>query len=50
MNHQIDQYEDRRWVFDRTDIHAVSIATMNHWHTLATIWACQAGERMFRRQ
>lgn len=47
LNHQIDQYEDMRRVFDRTDIHAVSIATMNHWHALATIWACQAGKHVY---
>src|SRR5680860_1127188 len=31
---------DMRRVFDDKEIHAVSIATPNHWHALATIWAC----------
>jgi hypothetical protein len=34
---------DMRKVFDDKDIHAVSIVTPDHWHALATIWACQAG-------
>src|SRR5260370_42349080 len=36
--------QDLRRVFDNKDIDAVSIATPNHWHALATIWACQAGK------
>ena len=31
---------DIRKVLDDKDIHAVSIVTPNHWHALATIWAC----------
>jgi predicted dehydrogenase len=38
---------DLRKVFDNKDIHAVSIATPNHWHALATIWACQAGKHVY---
>jgi predicted dehydrogenase len=29
------------------DIDAVSIVTPNHWHALATIWACQAGKHVY---
>ena len=29
------------------EIDAVSIATPNHWHGLATIWACQAGKDVY---
>jgi predicted dehydrogenase len=28
-------------------IDAVSIVTPNHWHALATIWACQAGKHVY---
>ena len=38
---------DMRRVFDREDVDAVTIATPNHWHALATIWACQAGKDVY---
>ncbi len=38
---------DMRKVFERQDIDAVSIATPNHWHALATIWGCQAGKDVY---
>ena len=40
-------YRDMREVFADDGIAAVSIATPNHWHTLATVWACQAGKDVF---
>jgi predicted dehydrogenase len=36
-------YQDIRRVLDNKNIDVVSMATPNHWHALATIWACQAG-------
>jgi len=38
---------DMRRVFDDRDIDAVIIATPNHWHALAAIWACQAGKHVY---
>ncbi|MGH9613680.1 MAG: Gfo/Idh/MocA family protein [Bryobacteraceae bacterium] len=38
---------DLRRVFDDKSIDAVSIATPNHWHALATVWACQAGKDVY---
>jgi predicted dehydrogenase len=36
--------QDMRRVLDDKSIDLVTIATPNHWHALATIWACQAGK------
>lgn len=38
---------DLRRVLDRTDVDAVLIATPNHWHALAAIWALQAGKHVY---
>lgn len=38
---------DLRRVLDDKDIDAVSIVTPNHWHALATVWACQAGKNVY---
>ncbi|MCL2118632.1 MAG: Gfo/Idh/MocA family oxidoreductase [Planctomycetaceae bacterium] len=45
-SHKVDHYEDFRAMYDRDDVHAVGIATMNYWHGLNTIWACQAGKHV----
>lgn len=41
------KYTDLREVLDQKDIDAVVVATPNHWHVLAAIWACQAGKDVF---
>lgn len=38
---------DMRTVFDDKEVDAVFIATPEHWHALATIWACQAGKDVY---
>lgn len=40
-------YRDMRAAFEQKDIDAVTIATPNHWHSLAAIWACQAGKDVY---
>jgi predicted dehydrogenase len=40
-------YQDLRRLLDDKDIHAVTLATCNHWHALGAIWACQAGKDVF---
>lgn len=40
-------YSDMRQVFDDKDVEAVSMPLPNHWHALATIWACQAGKDVY---
>ena len=39
--------QDLRRVFEDRDVHAVVIATPDHWHALAAIWACQAGKHVY---
>ena len=34
-------------VLEDRNIDAVTIATCNHWHALAAIWACQAGKHVY---
>jgi predicted dehydrogenase len=34
-------------VFNDKDINAVWISTPEHWHALATVWACQAGKDVY---
>jgi predicted dehydrogenase len=40
-------YKDMRDVFADKEVHAVSMPLPNHWHALATIWACQAGKDVY---
>jgi predicted dehydrogenase len=40
-------YRDLRKMLDDKSIDAVSIATPNHWHSLAAIWAIQAGKQVY---
>jgi predicted dehydrogenase len=46
-NEDVDTYVDIRKLLDNKNIDAISIATTNHWHSLATIWACQAGKDVY---
>jgi predicted dehydrogenase len=39
--------QDLRRVLDDKNIDAISIATPNHWHALATIWGVQAGKDVY---
>jgi len=39
--------QDIRRLLEDPEIDAVSIATPNHWHSLMSIWACQAGKHVY---
>ena len=39
--------KDLRKIFDNKEIDVVTIAMPNHWHSLATIWACQAAKDVY---
>ncbi len=41
---KVAAHTDLRKLLDRKDVDAVSTATPNHWHSLLTVWACQAGK------
>src|SRR5690349_4741085 len=41
------EYVDMRALFESKDVDAVSLPLPNHWHALATIWACQAGKDVY---
>jgi predicted dehydrogenase len=41
------EYGDMRELFESKEIDAVSLPLPNHWHALATIWACQAGKDVY---
>jgi predicted dehydrogenase len=45
--HKPKVFSDMRKLYEDKEIQAVSIATPNHWHALATIWACQAGKDVY---
>jgi predicted dehydrogenase len=39
--------QDARTALDDKNLDAISIATPNHWHTLLTVWGCQAGKDVY---
>ena len=43
----VEAVQDMRMVFDDPEVDAVLITTCDHWHGLATIWACQAGKDVY---
>src|SRR5947209_7700174 len=43
----VETYTDVRKLLENKDIDAVSTATPNHWHSLITVWACQAGKDVY---
>ena len=44
---QAKTVKDIRHALDDKELDAVSVATCNHWHSLITIWACQAGKDVY---
>lgn len=46
-NQNVDTYVDVRKLLDNKNIDAITSATPNYWHSLLTIWACQAGKDVY---
>lgn len=46
-NEKVETYRDVRKLLENPNIDAVVIATPNHWHSLMTVWACQAGKDVY---
>ena len=44
---EMKTFTDMRGLFDDKQVDAVVIATPNHWHALAAIWAMQAGKDVY---
>jgi predicted dehydrogenase len=43
----VEAYADIRQLLESKNVDAISIATPNHWHALATIWGIQAGKDVY---
>ncbi|MFQ5810290.1 MAG: Gfo/Idh/MocA family protein [Armatimonadota bacterium] len=47
QGHKPKCYADIRDLLANDDLDAITVATCDHWHALATIWACQAGKDVY---
>jgi predicted dehydrogenase len=47
FNNKPAEVVDVRQLMERKDVDAISVATMQYWHALPTIWACQTGRHVF---
>ncbi len=44
---KVAKYADLRRMLDSREIDGISTATPNHWHSLITVWGCQAGKDVY---
>jgi predicted dehydrogenase len=42
-----EEVADVRRLMDRKDLDVITVATMQYWHSLPTIWACQSGRQVY---
>ncbi len=45
--YKAEPFVDMRKMLEKADLDVVCIATMQYWHGLQTIWACQAGKHVY---
>ena len=43
----VQKFQDVRRLLESKEVDAISVATPNHWHSLITLWACQAGKDVY---
>jgi predicted dehydrogenase len=43
----VEGYQDIRKLLENRNVDAIAVATPNHWHSLAAIWAIQAGKDVY---
>jgi predicted dehydrogenase len=44
---KVETYQDIRQLLQSKNVDAISIATPNHWHALASVWGMQAGKDVY---
>jgi predicted dehydrogenase len=44
---EVEGFTDIRKLLESPNVDAISIATPNHWHALATVWAVQSGKDVY---
>jgi predicted dehydrogenase len=47
LGESVEGYTDIRRLLENKDVDAISIATPNHWHALASIWGIEAGKDVY---
>jgi len=46
-NHKVEPFVDLRKLIESENLDVVTVATMQYWHALPTIWACEAGKHVY---
>jgi predicted dehydrogenase len=44
---KLEAYSDVRKLLENKGVDVISTATPNHWHSLVTVWSCQAGKDVY---
>ncbi len=47
FHYRAEEVADVRHLMDRKDVDAISVATMQYWHSLPVIWACETGRHVY---
>ncbi len=47
FNYKPAEVVDVRQLMDRKDLDVITVATMQYWHALPTIWACETGRHVY---